>query len=270
MDRLGARIGTDITNREFDQNGYTIVSGFWHDTELDDLQHEIEELGRHVVGPTFSMNDAAELHDEHQSMIYDRLHYLPALSRLSGSKRVRELCREFGLQMPWLMGSCNMRLDRPRGKHLFDWHQDTLYLLGSVNAVTLWFPLGDADLQHGTIQVIPGSHRNGIYPFRKISDKPILQNLQFLQRDLCIDCEIFEEPATIVAKRGDAVIFKQMLLHRSTPNISDVIRWTGQLRITDLGDPDHKAQRFPTGDKTNIYFVRYPRYDPARSTTGPS
>ncbi len=254
-----------MTNEEFERNGYIIVNGFWDDTELNDLEHEIEELGQYVAGPNFSMKNATMLNDELQSMIYDRLHYLPALSRLSGSKKVRKLCREFGLQMPWLMGSCNMRLDRPRGKHLFDWHQDTLYLLGSVNAVTLWFPLGDADLQHGTIQVIPGSHKNGIYPFRKISDKPILQNLQFLQRDLSIDCEISEEPTTIVVRRGDVVVFKQMLLHRSTANISDVIRWTGQLRITDLSDPDHKAQQFPTGDKTNIYFVRYPGHDLAKS-----
>ncbi len=64
-------------------------------------------------------------------------------------------------------------------------------------------------------------------------------------------------------RRGDIVVFKQMLLHRSTPNFSDQIRWTAQLRITDLADPDYRRQRFPTGDRTNIFYVDYPGHDSA-------
>lgn len=252
--------------RSFEDNGYVVLRDFWPDGELDALQAQLDELGRLVVGPAFSAVDRAryEMTPEQQSMLYDRLKYLPALSCMSGSQAIRSMCSELGLQHPSLMGCCNMRLDKPHdARHLFAWHQDSVYLLGSVNAVTVWVPLQDVNLHHGTIQVIAGSHRRGLAPFKRISDKVIAPYVPMLQRDLSLAEEVTEEPVTIEAKRGDLVVFKQMLLHRSTPNLSDQIRWTAQLRITDLADPDHRRQRFPTGDKTNIFYVDYPGHDSA-------
>jgi len=252
----------------FETRGYTIVPDFFRDGELDELDADLEALGKLVVGPDFSVTrmESYALSEEKQSMLYDRLTYLPALSRLSGSGRVMQLCRELGMRLPSLMGCCNMRLDRPHdGKHLFDWHQDTLYLLGSQNAITLWLPLQKVDLHHGTIQVVAGSHQRGIYPFQKISDKPIAPDIPMLQRDLRLDYEVTEAFDTIEAKRGDAVVFKQMLLHRSTANHSSQIRWTAQLRIMDLGDEHARRQGFPTGDRTNIYYVDYPGYHPNKN-----
>lgn len=254
-----------LDRERFEDAGYAIIRGFFLPSELKALIDELEEVGRYVIGPHFHAGDDADcaMSPEQQSLLYDRLHYLMALSHLEGNPRVRALCKAVGIELPSLMGSSNMRMDRPSdSRHLFDWHQDTLYLLGSKNAVTLWIPLGDVNLTNGTIQVIAGSHKRGIAPFRRISDKQPLKYVPLLQRDLAIDCEITEDPTTIEASRGDVVVFKQMLLHRSTPNLSRKIRWTVQLRISDLGDPDHRRQGFPTGDKTNIFFVEYPGYTP--------
>lgn len=250
----------------FEENGYIVLRDFWQGGELDALQAQLDELGKLVVGPSFSSVDQSSysMSAEQQSLLYDRLKYLPALSCMSGSPAIRNMCCEFGLQHPSLMGCCNMRLDKPHdARHLFAWHQDSVYLLGSVNAVTVWVPLQDVDLHHGTIQVIAGSHRNGLAPFKRISDKVIAPYVPMLQRDLSLADEVTDEPVTIEAKRGDIVVFKQMLLHRSTPNFSDQIRWTAQLRITDLADPDYRRQRFPTGDRTNIFYVDYPSHDSA-------
>lgn len=250
----------------FEENGYIVLRDFWQGGELDALQAQLDELGKLVVGPSFSSVDqfSYSMSAEQQSLLYDRLKYLPALSCMSGSPAIRNMCREFGLQHPSLMGCCNMRLDKPHdARHLFAWHQDSVYLLGSVNAVTVWVPLQDVDLHHGTIQVIAGSHRHGLAPFKRISDKMIASYVPMLQRDLSLADEVTDEPVTIEAKRGDIVVFKQMLLHRSTPNFSDQIRWTAQLRITDLAEPDYRRQRFPTGDRTNIFYVDYPAHDSA-------
>lgn len=252
-----------MVSKDFEEKGFAIVRDFFRNGALDELESDLEALGQLIIGPDFSATrrENYSLSREQQSQLYDRLSYMPALSRLSGSKEVHALCNEMGMQFPSLMGCCNMRLDPPDDdKHLFDWHQDSLYLLGSMNAVTLWLPLGDVNLERGTIQVIPGSHKKGIYPFRKISDKQPDRHVPFLQKDLCLDVEITETPETIIAERGDVVIFRQMLLHRSTPNRSNQIRWTAQLRVTDLGDAEYRRQRFPTGDKTNIFHVDYPGF----------
>lgn len=255
----------------FERDGFAIVRGFWGaGGELDALQAQLDELGRLIVGPAFSSThyrDCCELlTPDRQSLLYDRLRYLPALSRMSGSEAVRGLCIALGLGLPSLMGCCNMRLDKPGdSRHLFEWHQDTLYLLGSTNAVTLWIPLQDVDLAHGTIEVIPGSHTQGILPFRKVSDKKVAPGVPFLQRDLSLDIEVTQTPLAIEAERGDVVVFRQMLLHRSTPNHSDQIRWTAQLRVTDVAQADHRRQRCPSGDRSNIFHVDYPGFRPVES-----
>lgn len=260
-----------VDRAAFERDGFTIVRGFWGaGGELDALQSQIDELGRLIVGPAFSSiryRDCCELlTPDRQSLLYDRLKYLPALSRMSGSEAVRELCIALGLGLPSLMGCCNMRLDKPGdARHLFEWHQDTLYLLGSTNAVTLWIPLQDVDLAHGTIEVIPGSHAQGILPFRKVSDKAVAPGVPFLQRDLSLDIEVTQTPLAIEAKRGDVVVFRQMLLHRSTPNHSEQIRWTAQLRVTDVAEAEHRRQRCPSGDRSNIFDVDYPGFRPVES-----
>jgi hypothetical protein len=258
----------------FDNAGFLILRDFWKAGELEDLEADLTSLGQRIVDPAFSIHasDRYRLSPDAQSLLYDRLRYLPSLARLSGSAAVHEACRALGLQHPSLMGCCNMRLDPPRDeRHLFAWHQDSVYLLGSVNAVTVWIPLQQVDLQRGTIQVMPGSHRAGLAPFKRISAKAIEPHVPMLQRDLSLDLVVEGEPVTIEASRGDVVIFKQMLLHRSTPNRGDQLRWTVQLRITDLSDPEHRRQRFPTGDRTNIFYVDYPGHDAsarrARETT---
>lgn len=254
-----------MTNLEsFEKNGFLISSDVLSASELGDIDQELNDLGRLIVGEEFSVADFKKynLSDADKSLLYDRLKYIPALSRLSGSKNVLNFCKSLGIQHPSLMGSCNMRLDKPHdAKHLFEWHQDSVYLLGSHNAVTVWIPLQDVNLIQGTIEVIPGSHNFGIYPFEKISDKIIAPYVPMLQRDIRLAHPVKEKPLAIEAKRGDVVIFRQMLLHRSTPNLSDQIRWTVQLRITDLSDPHHRQQGYPTGDKRNIFFVDYKNHN---------
>ena len=252
-----------LTKTRFEDNGYAVISNYLDLTALTEIRDEVLGIGKRVVGPDFDFEiyNPDLVTPAKQSLLYDRLHYLPSLSRLSGNKQILSLCQQLGLEQPILMGCCNMRYDRPHDtKHLFEWHQDTLYLLGSLNAVTLWIPFGPVDKHHGTIQVIPGSHKNGLYPFKKISDKPVEKDRPFLQRDLSIDYDVTEEPVTIEAKFGDIIIFKQMLLHKSWPNHSNKVRWTTQIRISDLASPEFTAQGCPTGDKKNIFFQNYPGF----------
>lgn len=252
------------TLHQFQQDGYVVLRNFFGpQSVLDEIQQEIESIGRMVAGPEFEFTrfDRGFITAEKQSMLYDRLHYLPSLSRLSGSVALLDAMKALGMQQPVLMGCCNMRYDVPNdAKHLFDWHQDTLYLLGSLNAVTIWIPLGRVDAHHGSIEVIPGSHRHGIYPFKKISDKPVMENIPFLQRDLAIDYEVTEPAVAIEADRGDIVVFNQMLLHRSTPNHSRYPRWTAQIRLSDLGCDWFTRNRCPTGEKRNIFYYDYPGF----------
>lgn len=254
----------DISQKEFfEENGYIILPQFFNADLFHEVRQEINQIGQFIIGKEFDFDTYQPeiMTPEKQSQLYDRLHYLPCLSRLSGNLDLLAACRELGVTLPVLMGCCNMRYDRPHDvKHLFDWHQDTLYLLGSVNAVTAWIPFSRVDEQHGTVQLIPRSHQVGIHPYKKISDKAIEEQRQFLQRDLSIDEDVTSAPVTVEADPGDLILFKQMMLHRSLPNMSGKVRWTAQIRISDLAYPGFLEAGCPTGDKKNIFYQSYPGF----------
>lgn len=248
----------------FQRDGYVVIRNFFGGNPvLREIRDEVSAIGRLIVGSEFNFEafDRTLITPAKQSLLYDRLHYLPSLSRLSGNVALQRAMIELGMDQPVLMGCCNMRYDVPHdARHLFDWHQDTLYLLGSLNAVTVWIPFGPVDVHHGSIEVIPGSHAHGLYPFKTISSKPILENTPFLQRDLAIDHSVVETPTAVEADFGDIVVFNQMLLHRSTPNRSSRPRWTAQIRLSDLGCQWFVDNKCPTGDKRNIFHYPYPGF----------
>lgn len=249
---------------ELTDKGFTIVPDFFRQSSiLEEIEFEVDAFGKELCGPDFSFDhyDAALITREVQSLIYDRLKYLVGLPRLSSAKPLIEMLQQLGLRRCSLMGCDNMRFDPPhQPDHLFDWHQDTLYLLGSLNAVTVWVPFGRVDEHHGTIEVAIGSHKKGIFPYKRISDKPIEPYVPFLQRDLSLDYDVNFPTEIVTADRGDLVIFNQMALHRSLPNYSDKPRWTAQIRVSDLSCDWFQKSRFPMGDRTNIFYCDYPGF----------
>jgi ectoine hydroxylase-related dioxygenase (phytanoyl-CoA dioxygenase family) len=179
------------------------------------------------------------------------------LTQLASSPRILEFVRALGLAEPALMHSYNVRMDLPSEDHfLFHWHQDITYLLGSTNSMTLWIPLGPANAEHGSVEVVPGSHRDGVQPFVFTGSGAVDATRRLSPNDV----RLKQEPSAgqlLAVERGDLVVFSQFLLHRSTPNSSSSPRWTAQLRFSDLMDPAFRAAEFPFGDATNIYHTSY-------------
>lgn len=253
--------------RFFEENGYIKINDNSLGELWDRCEREVSALFDFFVGKDIDIHRHGydKVDKKTQSLIYDRLSYLPCLAALCSDTRILQYCIELGISFPILMGCSNMRYDRPEDQqHLFKWHQDSLYLLGSLNAVTIWIPFSKVNRHHGSIAVLPGSHKNGIRKFKKTSEKLIQPDVQFLQRDLQLDEEVDETDMVIIeADRGDLVIFSQMLLHKSVPNQSDKVRWSAQLRIADLQCQNYLKNNFQNGDKHNVFTVDYPgfKYD---------
>jgi ectoine hydroxylase-related dioxygenase (phytanoyl-CoA dioxygenase family) len=99
------------------------------------------------------------------------------------------------------------------------WHQDYPYWKGS-HKISVWIALDDASPESGCLRVVPGSHLKGAaHHGGDASD-----GLGFRNRlgDEEIDgLEIVD----LVASRGDAIIFHDLLYHASYPNSSGKDRW---------------------------------------------
>ena len=245
---------------ELERDGFLVLKGFLNEQQLlAPLLNRIQTVGT-SLDPRFSLEDATTIErmsPAHRTALYRSLRYLPELTQLGSSEPILRLVRSLGLREPALMHSYNVRMDLPsEDQFLFHWHQDITYLLGSTNSVTLWIPLGPADAEHGSIEVIPGSHKEGVRPFVFTGDGAVDSTRRLSPKDV----HLKDDPGTgalVSANRQDLVVFSQFLLHKSTPNRSTSPRWTAQLRFSDLRDPDFVAAQFPFGDATNIYHTSY-------------
>ena len=99
----------------------------------------------------------------------------------------------------------------PQARTELPWHQDNGYTpLVPEEYVTCWLALDDADVDNGCLWVIPRSHGNGTQehvngagPFRVGHDGPAADGV------------------AVPVRKGSALVFSSLLMHRSGPNTTD-------------------------------------------------
>ena len=95
------------------------------------------------------------------------------------------------------------------------WHQDNGYW-GCVppNLVSIWMALDDADEENGCMNVIPGSHREGLAAHeRAMTEKGKLPALLAAKVDT-------ERAVAVPVKAGHAMVHHCLTLHQTNPNTS--------------------------------------------------
>ncbi len=106
------------------------------------------------------------------------------------------------------------------------WHQDSGYFGAESEHQTIisaWIPLVDTDVDNGCMQVSRGSH-GPLMPHAM--QKGEGQFLEIVGKQ--------PDPASMVElpmRRGDVLLFGNLLWHRSLPNRSDHVRWSIDLRF---------------------------------------
>jgi len=244
----------------FAANGYLILREFYNpQRDFNNITQEIAQLFD-IESPCFdpfaSYTDG--LDELARRRAYSGLRYLPSLFQFASNNANIDIAKQFGLRVPALMHSCNIRMDLPnRNEFMFHWHQDITYLLGSMNALTFWVPLTKVSRADGTIELIPGSHLNGVKPIRFTGSGQPQKGRSMSPKDIFLIDEPFEDSIFVEAMPGDLVVFSQLLLHRSSPNCSDRIRWTIQLRYADFSEPRFIENNYPMGDSSNIFYTDY-------------
>jgi ectoine hydroxylase-related dioxygenase (phytanoyl-CoA dioxygenase family) len=90
-------------------------------------------------------------------------------------------------------------------------HQDFVHIQGTAETWTAWIPLGDCPQEMGSLAVMPGSHRHGVFPARAA----------YGAGGLGIDTESLSFAwLTTDFKAGDVVVFHSHTIHKALPNLS--------------------------------------------------
>jgi phytanoyl-CoA hydroxylase len=130
------------------------------------------------------------------------------------------------------------------------WHQDagvTWEEADASNIVTCWLPLVDATVESGCMEVMPGVWKGGYREHQAEGGTTI-------RPDLLPDVA----PRAVPVRKGGIVFMHRYTPHRSTPNYSDHVRWSLDLRYQPTG--------VPTGRPFHPEFSVRSRREPASVT----
>ena len=106
------------------------------------------------------------------------------------------------------------------------WHQDKSYW-PDANAnpvITVWIPLVEATLENGCLHIWPRTHTTRVLPFHAET----YSGTGYTE----IDDEHLKkiEAVPLPLSAGGAILFNDRCIHMSTPNNSDRVRWSVDLR----------------------------------------
>lgn len=121
------------------------------------------------------------------------------------------------------------------------WHQDKSYWpdANSNPVITVWLSFVDATLENGCLHVLPRTQKEKVHAFHAET----YSGTGFLEIDLA-QVGVASREVALPVKAGTAILFNDRLVHCSTPNNSDHVRWSVDLRYqpTDQDPmPQHGA-----------------------------
>lgn len=122
------------------------------------------------------------------------------------------------------------------------WHQDRSYWPGA-NAnpvITVWIPLVDANEINGCLHIWPRTHNTNLIDHHREE----ITGTQYTEVD--VDHASLKPlkkiaPVPIPLAAGGAILFNDRCIHMSTPNLSDHVRWSVDLRYQPI-DQDPMPQ----------------------------
>ena len=157
---------------------------------------------------------------------YEVFPSIPSVISLINHDLILKIVSFAGIKQP-LAGTVPLiRFDRPNEDHfLTPWHQDFWYSFLSENSIVIWFPLSNITDDMGHLKIIEGSHKKGVFPFKKhAGNEPYEPIMKFDEK----------EASEVRLDENEILVFNQKLVHKSGQNRSDKIRITIQFRFNDL------------------------------------
>lgn len=214
---------------ELKNNGFTILRSFLSKKIISDLLNGYKKNldyclkinNKKILIPKSideKYNLLNKLNNNLKSKSYDLSKFHPSLFRLATDRRIEKLINLIFGEI-FFLDYPQIRADDNKNSFLLPMHQEIFGQM-SKSLVTLWCPLTNVSKYNGTLNLIPGSHKDGVlkHTFYKVNGK----KYHGVQKRLFDEKKII----SLKLKAGDAVLFDPYLIHGSGKNNSNKIRWT--------------------------------------------
>ncbi|WP_282609733.1 phytanoyl-CoA dioxygenase family protein [Pelagibius sp. Alg239-R121] len=233
--------GPSSLQKAFADQGFVILPGLIDRTELAALRDDVAAvfsarlaLSERKAG-TGSLDETLQWLFENDFDGYlgaaKLCNHLVSLHRLGTSTPIVDQLKELGLAFPSicarpLMWFHSRRLAKTERYHRLPAHQEWSNMQGSLDGAVAWLPLVEVTPEMGRLQVVPGSHRDGLLPFARDdeADYPLA-----LSHDAVRDEDFVEVEVPL----GSVLFFSSFLVHRSGSNATDTTRLTVNFRYNN-------------------------------------
>jgi ectoine hydroxylase-related dioxygenase (phytanoyl-CoA dioxygenase family) len=239
---------------QFNKDGFIILRNFLDKNVVAGIYREAREIFaeqiNRVTGRTVDIDDR-ETFENAMFEFFEKdfnafvntgktVQYAVSLHRLAVDELLMKQLKELGIEKPVIGARPAMQfnsrfLSKDGSKHWkLDAHQDWRTGQGSLDSTVIWFPMVDAGAEIGALQVIPGSHTDGLL---EASTSGYQGGITAgLHKDAFVQTEF---------QAGDILIFSAFLVHQSGNNITNNIRWSVQLRYNNLTEPTFIERGYP-------------------------
>ncbi|MEE2688339.1 MAG: phytanoyl-CoA dioxygenase family protein [Pseudomonadota bacterium] len=164
----------------------------------------------------------------------------PGLHALGAHPTMINLVRSFGIAQPLIavrpvVHILSDKLRVNQGYHRTPPHQDWRSVQGSLDSLVVWLPLVSINRGFGAMEVIPGSHLEGLLetrrdPFGNVIDASLIDGKRFVPVEV--------DP-------GDAIVFSMFTVHRTGTEQRSGIRWAASFRYNNAAAPDYVSHGYP-------------------------
>jgi phytanoyl-CoA hydroxylase len=251
---------TEEQYKHFHEQGYVMVPDIFSDAALEPLCQEIAQIIDNTVN---TLSAEGKITNTHESEgFYTRLTrilsdhpdlagtFFSAIEGKGGGGNTSTALFDClthanlldameDLVGPEIIASSVYRI-RPKVPHLgrgvVPWHQDSGYISRRCDddlIVTCWVPLVDTNAKNGCLQVIPKAHLGPVVRHHTGGNAGFLV---IKDNDLPAG-----EAVTVPVPKGGALLMTNRTPHCSTPNNTDTIRWSIDLRYQGEEVPNNLA-----------------------------
>ncbi len=204
-----------IDTANFNQNGYTVVSGLFSDEEVASYRKHYMDMRQNGTYPgDFSGVDA---NSDDPLKKFPRLIHMHRWDKISQNwmldKRIGAAFRELlGIEPLAVQTMLYFKPAGARGQAL---HQDQYYLkVQPGTCIAAWMALDDCDEENGCLQVVPGTHTLPLLC-------PTSADTSESFTDVTVPLSDDMKPEPVIMKAGDVLFFNGQLIHGSFPNKSE-------------------------------------------------
>lgn len=226
----------------FKNDGYLVVENLFDDSDLNPVIDEINtEINRHarelVAAGELSRTYEEEGFERQLTRIHAETPKVteaishgkmsgPAFFNMIRNPKLLDIAGQFCGSEVIASSVYRLRPKMPCYKSgEVPWHQDSGYIEEFCDRfliITVWLPLVDAGSERGCLWVIPDAHKG------EVLRHAVPRGNSYLE--IPEPCLPRQKPICVPVKKGGALFMTNLTPHASFENVSDVVRWSMDLR----------------------------------------